>query len=377
MADRPNLTDIAGAATFDPPTYNANNQRLKEQADNLLGRGGVNEANNSLAGDLDADGNTIKNARDPVADGELVTKRFGDANYGGGGVEANAAAAAASAADALVSENNAATSEINAGISATNSAASAVVAVAAAASINTPILVGGDAGKHLVVNSSEDGYDLTVAPGLIDVQVFTADGTWTKPTGTTKVEVTAIGGGGGSGGSSGGGSSAAAGGGGGGGAFKFITSGLGVTETVTVGAGGTAGTDPAGTGGTGGTSSFGSHCSATGGAGSMGATTVSPPAFGNAIADGGLGSSGDINLSGARGEIGIVLNTAEAIGGIGGSAAFGFGVSSSNNPTAAQTIGRIGENYGGGASGAANDTAGSGTGGSAGAAGIIIVKSYA
>lgn len=67
--------------------------------------------------------------------------------------EASAAAAAVSAAAALVSETNA-------GVSAAESAASAVEAEDAVASVNLPIIAGGDAGKILVVSVAEDGYEL-------------------------------------------------------------------------------------------------------------------------------------------------------------------------------------------------------------------------
>lgn len=95
-----------------------------------------------------------------------------------------------------------------------------------------------------------------------DIQTFTSDGTWTKPTGAKSVQVVCIGGGGGGG--NGALVSPATGGGGGGGGVRKIeilnASNLGSTETVTVGASGTAG-------GAGGTSSFGSWVSSEGGSG--------------------------------------------------------------------------------------------------------------
>ena len=86
----------------------------------------------------------------------------------------------------------------------------------------------------------------TVLPGtLIDEDVFTSSGTWTKPVGCRLVEVTCVGGGGGSAGA---GVAATpeyriGGGGGGGGAAKasFLASNLNATETVTVGTGGSGG----------------------------------------------------------------------------------------------------------------------------------------
>ena len=111
-------------------------------------------------------------------------------------------------------------------------------------------------------------------------QVFTADGTFTVPTGVTAVKVTVIGGGG-NGASITATGGCGAGGGGAGTAIEFVT-GLtpGGTVAVTVG---TAGN----------TSSFGAFCSATGG--------TSVAVNGTTGGAGGAGSGGDINLTGGTG----------------------------------------------------------------------------
>lgn len=103
-----------------------------------------------------------------------------------------------------------------------------------------------------------------------DRQVFTATGTWTKPSGFSAKAVAMIEviGGGGGGGRAGNGSGGGTGGGGGGRAIRrVLLSALGSTESVTVGAGGLGGTSPNTNGGNGGNSSFGSWLTGYGGCG--------------------------------------------------------------------------------------------------------------
>jgi hypothetical protein len=152
-------------------------------------------------------------------------------------------------------------------------------------------------------------YQSSVQPdigSLINVAQFKATGTWTKPTGCTKVIVKVLGGGGG-----------AAGyceSGGAGGYSEALVDVTGVsTVEVTVGAGGAGvGYYAAATGG--GTSSFGSYCSATGGGG---ANSYSSHSGGQ----GGSGSGGQVNLQGGGG-MGHV-NSVGHWGGRGGQGYFG------------------------------------------------------
>lgn len=132
----------------------------------------------------------------------------------------------------------------------------------------------------------------------VNVQEFTADGTWTKPVGVTLVRYYVVGGGGGGGRGSASTSSATALGGGGG-TGGNVTSGvvpasaLGATEPVIVGTGGLGGASAGAPNGTAGTaSSFGAFIASGGGGG---------------IAAGGAG--------GAQGTVGVVM------GGVGESAA--------------------------------------------------------
>ncbi len=182
-------------------------------------------------------------------------------------------------------------------------------------------------------------------------QIFTASGTWTKPTGCRKVLVRVLGAGGGGGGASG---ASARAGGGGSGAYteKLIDVSAITSETVTVG-GGAAGGTASNTGGTGGTSSFGAHCSATGGAGGAGTTGI-----GNGGA-GGTASDGDVNAAGGAGG-----NANTSQGGTGGSSVFGgAGTASGAN---AGGVGGLGAGGGGG---------GNASGG-AGGNGIVIVEEF-
>lgn len=221
--------------------------------------------------------------------------------------------------------------------------------------------------------------------GIIQVDVYTSSGTWTKPAGCTAVEVWVVGGGGGGGGADGTSSnkSGAGGGGGGGGtAYKYITSSLGSTETVTVGAGGAGGSSTGGNGSSGGTSSFGSHCTATGGIYGTGCGSG-----GDSVATaynggyGGAGSSGTYNLDGQDGQFGWTLAVGSTagltVGGAGGNSSLGGGSKNQAVVATGQSGGGFdGGNYGGGGGGAVCIQQSTGIGGGDGAGGIVIVKSY-
>jgi hypothetical protein len=134
--------------------------------------------------------------------------------------------------------------------------------------------------------------------GLINVQTFNASGTWTKPSGysaNSRVLIQTWGGGG-SGGRNGTLIGYTAGGGGGGYNERWLLlSVLGATETVTVGAGGTARTTNL-DGVTGGTTSVGSLINAFGGAG--GQQVVGTPLGGGGGGQLSAGGIGQIYLPG-------------------------------------------------------------------------------
>lgn len=217
---------------------------------------------------------------------------------------------------------------------------------------------------------------------LIQVDIFSSSGTWTKPAGCTAAEVF-VWAGGGSGSAAGAASatqgSGGGGGGGGGYAYEYLTSLPNATEAVTVGAGGAAPTAGNNNGNTGESSSFGTsaYLSATGGAGG----TNTPSTASNLVVggDGGVGSGGSVNMGGNGGDA-MVLNASTGIrfGGAGGASAGGGGGGAAviALASAGSAAGNAGRFPGGGGSGAQSWNGGAAAAGGAGGGGLIIVKSY-
>ena len=153
----------------------------------------------------------------------------------------------------------------------------------------------------IVQNDGSSNFDTVSNPEQIgiDVQEFSASGTWYKPPRGTTALVRMWGAGGG-------GSAHAGGGGGGGGAFVEIwisLDSLGASETVTIGAGGAVNT-------AGGNTTFGSHATAYGGGG-----------CGNGPSYGGGGGGGQTSAGGT---------SSSAAGGAGGTPGHGEGGASGN-----------------------------------------------
>tara|TARA_B100001287_G_C22627386_1_gene503271 strand:- start:330 stop:1334 length:1005 start_codon:yes stop_codon:yes gene_type:complete len=220
-------------------------------------------------------------------------------------------------------------------------------------------------GKFITTDGTNVSWGAVTIPsdlGLASQQVFTSDGTWTKPSGITTIKVYVTGGGGGSGKCPGNNADdTGQGGAAGGTAIEIIDVSSVSSVTVTIGSGGTAGGSSS-AGGHGGTSSFGSYCSATGGDGSTNSTNF-------VRAEGGVGSGGDINIYGqgpaGHGAINYNQGGQNAIGGSGGNSFWGGG-GAGGNSSSAPTVGT----HGGGGGGPANAN------GVAGGAGIVVVEEY-
>lgn len=283
---------------------------------------------------------------------------------------------------------------VNRGGTNTTSYSKGDLLVASAAAVLTKLGIGTDGFGIIADSSQTTGMKWGAVAKNIDVQVFTANGTWTKPANATQVYITMLAGGGGGGG--GGAASGTAQPGGGGGLTQIIlpASVLGATETVTVGAGGT-GAAASGNGVAGGDTTFGTHAKATGGgggggnggaAGTAGSGTIAGGAGGAsstlAGSGGGVGgtlgnpggNAGSVTLiprtggtgggTGVAGNSGTNSGTNEATGGSGGGGGGG------TNPGTGGTGGAGGFPGGGGGGGGVGSAAG-GAGG-AGARGVCV-----
>lgn len=280
------------------------------------------------------------------------------------------------------------------------------------------------ASSGITITSQSNG-QIVLGSGVIDVQVFTSNGTWNKPSGIRFVDVTLVGGGAGGGGGYQHNANGLPGGPGGGSGGKshvvFQASDLVASASVTVGLGGNGGaaSAPGLTGSVGGSSQFGTYAWAGGGTPTITYDGLLPgdrseggfgDSFGGAGGDvidttGGLPATTDTNvyfgkLPGGGGAGGYKTTTYCPAGMGGSSAAFpgsggvagtsgGNGGNGTNAPT---NIPMIGAGGGGGSSGAIAGNSGDGGlyggggggGGSGptagqggdGADGIVVIVSY-
>lgn len=198
----------------------------------------------------------------------------------------------------------------------------------------------GVSSRWRVVCISRQATSLTAAT---QVDVFTANGTWNKPSGARFVEVFCLGAGGGgaSGPKRGAGNNFGAGSGGGGAGprKRFQASELGASESVTVGTGGTGGAaqtaaNTAGnSGNVGGNSSFGSWLTGYGGGGgaSNAGTSSGGGGGGGAISAGGNGTA---SAGGSAGRCGGVAGTNGGTAGINSTSEVGGGGGAGANSNA-------------------------------------------
>lgn len=216
---------------------------------------------------------------------------------------------------------------------------------------------------------------------LLNIQVFTSTGaqTYTPTSGATLAIVHIVGGGGAGGSipSTTSGQASGSGGGGGGGYSMYVYSSP-ASQTVTIGAGGTAGTAGNNPGNAGQNTTFGALATANGGSGGSSAASVTLGAASSFIAGGagGAASGGSINLTGSRGNYHTFIDNGSGTTEL--NIMYGGESILSNITTCTLTAGanKTSYNYGGGGSGIKNAPSGSNTAGNPGANGICIIFEY-
>jgi hypothetical protein len=226
------------------------------------------------------------------------------------------------------------------------------------------------AGSVASLNSLTGALNLSVTK-----QTFAASGTYTPTSGMLYAQIECYGGGG-SGGSvpaTTGRSDIAGGGGAGSKSIVLVTAAqVGASQTVTIGAGGTAPSAGANNGNAGGDSSVGTLCVGKGGSGGNQSGSGQTPTggLGGVAGTGDTTGTGQAGFSGRAGTDVSNVNT----GGAGGSTDIGGGGRAVYSTTVSN--GSAGTGYGSGGSGAAGfNNAGTGAGG-AGAPGYIRITEY-
>lgn len=234
----------------------------------------------------------------------------------------------------------------------------------------------GTAGQVLKSNGAGALPSFQASSGTPVFRHYTSSDTWSKPAGLVGIRVTCVGGGGGSGGANSAVSEGSVSGGGGGGEVTIAyiaAASLASSETVTVGAGGTAGASSGTAGGTGGTSSFGSLITAIGGGGGDVQASGTATARSGTPGSGGSGGtlpSGGISLAGNPGTWGYRAAASVFVPSNGGGSVYGGGAIGRN-----ANSGLTGGTYGGGAGGASSNN-NTDQAGAVGGAGLVIVEEF-
>lgn len=216
----------------------------------------------------------------------------------------------------------------------------------------------------------------------VNIQVFTASGTYTPTAGMKYCIVECIGGGGGGGGVAASSTlNGAAGGGGGGGYKRTIISAatIGASQTVTIGSAGSGGSTSGGNGTAGTTTSLGTLVGA--GGGGQGTGVSSPAASGRANGGSGGGNGGGTSTPSF---VGVGNRTQDsfytaslAVSGRGYRSGMGGGtVSGIALSAAGATAGKNSTSYGAGGSGAAMLATNTGVAGGNGTAGLMIITEF-
>jgi len=206
-------------------------------------------------------------------------------------------------------------------------------------------------------------------------QLFTASGTYTPNANLVSAIVEVQAGGGAGGAVTGATGYTFIGGGGGGGGYcrRYLTAAeIGVSQAITIGAGGAGAAG--GAGGTGGNSSFGALCVANGGGGGSLVSTPALP-FGGAAGTAGIGNFG---FNGSPGRTGMYFQgvTLACNAGNGGNSFFGQGGAGPIPWSNSFVAGMAGSGYGGGGSGGGAQNVGAGAIGAAGAPGCVLITEF-
>jgi len=300
-----------------------------------------------MTGVLNMNSNAIANLANPTANQDAATKVYVDTNALLKANNLSDVANATTSRTNLSAAKSGANSDITSITGLTTPLTVAQGGIGAATLTANNVLLGNGTSAVQVVAPSTAGNVLTsngttwtsaVSTSVTGAngQVFTANGTFTIPTGITRIKVTVQSGGGGGGGANLNWGTSGGGGGGGANAVTFYT-GLTPANTlsVTVGGGGTAGTTAlsptSGTAGgtssiTSGTQSITATTCTGGGAGIAGAPSAEGTGGAGGTATGGSfaingsnGGNGDSFIVGFRGESIMTTNlTGYGLGGTGG-----------------------------------------------------------
>lgn len=237
--------------------------------------------------------------------------------------------------------------------------------IVGAFAINTPATAVYDGVNWLIIVEYPTGK-------LLNIQTFTANGTYTPTPGTTSIVVELLGSGGGGGNSAPtGAAQISVGGGGAGGGYARSRYTTGFTPTVAV----TIGTSSAGSAGT--ATSFGALITCAGG-GVGGTSTAGASAAVAGGAPGAIAGGTLINLTGSNGYAGVGSSVANVISltGEGGCSVYGQGGGGGVFSAAGGTGGLSGAGRGSGGSGGGSGASAAGQVGGTGTGGLIVVYEY-